>query len=39
MIVIPTFHPSYILRNGGLNSEIGKLFVKDLRKAVKISKE
>jgi len=33
-IVIPTFHPSYILRNGGAGSEKFKLFVEDIQLAL-----
>lgn len=31
--VIPTFHPSYVLRNGGVNSECFKIFKSDLQLA------
>lgn len=33
-IVVPTFHPSYILRNGGEGSETHKLFKQDLQLAI-----
>lgn len=33
-VVIPTFHPSYILRNGGEGSEMHKLFKQDLQLAL-----
>lgn len=32
--VMPTYHPSYILRNGGEHSEKNKEFVADLQKAL-----
>ena len=31
--VLPTFHPSYLMRNGGLGSELGNQFLEDLSKA------
>lgn len=33
-LVIPTFHPSYILRGGGIGSERHKLFVEDIQFAL-----
>jgi len=36
-IVIPTFHPSYILRNGGSGSEKFKLMVEDINLALNLT--
>lgn len=33
-VVIPTFHPSYILRNGGIGSEKFKLMIEDIQLAL-----
>lgn len=33
-LVIPTFHPSYILRGGGIGSERHKLFIEDIKLAL-----
>jgi len=30
----PCFHPSYILRNGGINSTVAKTFISDLHRAI-----
>lgn len=36
---IPTLHPSYVLRKGGINSKEYQLFLKDIDKAITLAKE
>ena len=35
-VFIPTFHPAYAARNGGENSEIGRLIVSDIKLALDV---